>query len=92
MPRRPARRTLDARLGTAIDVVKTRGLLLWRGVRIHVDDVDGLGTFVELEAVEGPAGDVDACAAAVAHLRTALGITDADVESRGYAQLLADAG
>jgi adenylate cyclase, class 2 len=82
------RATLDERLGTTVDVLKTRGLLLWEGVRIHLDDVDGLGTFVELEAVVGPAGDAEACAAKVAHLRTVLGIEDADVESDGYAALL----
>ncbi|WP_026912472.1 class IV adenylate cyclase [Patulibacter minatonensis] len=85
------RATLDERLGTTADVLKTRGLLLWEGVRIHLDDVDGLGTFVELEAVVGPAGDAEACAAKVAHLRAALGIDDGDVESTGYAGLLAAA-
>lgn len=83
------RATLDARLGTTVDVLKTRGLLLWQGVRIHLDDVDGLGTFLELEAVVGPAGTVEECAAKVAELRGILGIADADVVSQGYAQLLA---
>ncbi|MEV4419114.1 class IV adenylate cyclase [Patulibacter sp. NPDC049589] len=83
------RATLDDRLGTTIDVLKTRGLLDWRGVRIHLDDVDGLGTFVELEAVVGPAGDEHECEAKVAVLRRVLGIEDADIESQGYAQLLA---
>jgi adenylate cyclase class IV len=85
------RATLDERLGPTIDVLKTRGLLLWQGVRIHLDDVDGLGTFVELEAVVGPAGDAEECAAKVATLREALGIEDAHVESQGYAGLLTDA-
>lgn len=82
------RTTLDQRLGTTVDVLKTRGLLLWRGVRIHLDDVDGLGTFVELEAVVGPAGDVDACTAGVAELRARLGIDDEHVVAEGYAALL----
>jgi len=82
------RATLDERLGTTVDVLKTRGLLLWRGVRIHLDDVDGLGTFVELEAVVGPAGDEAECARRVAELRVALGIEDEDLESAGYAALL----
>lgn len=69
--------------------MKTRGLLLWRGVRVHLDDVDGLGTFVELEAVVGPAGDEEECAAKVAELRAVLGIEDGDVQARGYAGLLA---
>lgn len=60
-------------------------------MRIHLDDADGLGTFVELEAAVGPAGDPDECAAKVAELRTTLGIQDADVESLGCAGLVAGA-
>lgn len=84
-----ARSALHERLGTIGDVIKVRGLLLWRGVRIHLDDVEGLGTFVELEAVVGPAGDEEESHAKVAALREALGIADADVEATGYAGLLA---
>jgi adenylate cyclase class IV len=28
-----------------------RRLLIWEGVRIHLDQVDGLGRFIKLEAV-----------------------------------------
>jgi predicted adenylyl cyclase CyaB len=45
------RRTLELALGTCGIVVKTRQLLLCRHTRIHLDAVDGLGTFVELETV-----------------------------------------
>lgn len=38
-------------LGVQRVVVKHREVLLWRNVRIHLDRVDGLGTFLELEAV-----------------------------------------
>jgi homotetrameric cytidine deaminase len=41
---------LDAAYGTLVVVEKRRRLLLWEDVRIHLDDVDGLGAFVELEA------------------------------------------
>jgi homotetrameric cytidine deaminase len=43
---------LDAAYGTLVVVEKRRRLLLWEGVRIHLDDVNGLGAFVELEAPE----------------------------------------
>src|SRR5215207_1233592 len=51
------RASLDAALGTLVVVAKERHLLLWDGVRIHLDTVDGLGSFVELEGVA--AGDSD---------------------------------
>jgi homotetrameric cytidine deaminase len=42
-------------LGVDVVVEKRRHLLLWETVRIHLDEVSGLGSFVELEAVAGPA-------------------------------------
>jgi homotetrameric cytidine deaminase len=47
------RAALDAALGTLVVVEKRRRLLLADGVRIHLDEVAGLGSFVELEAPEG---------------------------------------
>jgi predicted adenylyl cyclase CyaB len=46
-----ARALLGGILGVQRVVVKRREVLLWRNVRIHLDRVDGLGTFLELEAV-----------------------------------------
>ena len=52
----PLREALDAALGTLVVVEKRRRLLLWEGVRIHLDEVEGLGSFIELEAVAEEAG------------------------------------
>jgi homotetrameric cytidine deaminase len=76
---------LDAALGTLVVVDKRRRLLLWEGVRIHLDDVDGLGTFVELEAPED--GDP---AARVERLSEALAIADGDLIAGSYSDLLLD--
>jgi homotetrameric cytidine deaminase len=78
------REALDAALGTLAVVDKRRRLLLWEGVRIHLDDVDGLGTFVELEAPED--GEQEA---KVARLREALQIGEPIAGS--YSDLLLDA-
>ncbi|MDP9382510.1 MAG: class IV adenylate cyclase [Chloroflexota bacterium] len=45
------RNLLDASLGTLVTVSKTRRLLLYGATRVHLDVVDGLGCFVELETV-----------------------------------------
>ncbi|WP_081685922.1 cytidine deaminase [Candidatus Solirubrobacter pratensis] len=45
------RAALEAALGTLAVVDKERHLLLWKGVRIHLDAVAGLGSFIELEGV-----------------------------------------
>ena len=68
------RASLDAALGTLVVVEKERHLLLWEGVRIHLDTVAGLGSFVELEGVAAPESDLSAEHEKVAHLRDALGI------------------
>ena len=83
---------LDASLGTTIVVEKFRRLLLWQDVRIHLDEVDGLGTFVELEAVAPEGSDLSAEHRKVAELRQVLDIADDDVEATGYASLLLASG
>jgi homotetrameric cytidine deaminase len=83
---------LDAALGTVVVVDKRRHLLLWEGVRIHLDRVEGLGAFVELEGVAAADSDLAREGALVARLRAELGIADDALEPRGYADLLLDAG
>jgi len=60
---------------------KERRLLLWEGVRIHLDTVQGLGSFVELEGVAAPDSDLSGEHAKVARLREALGIVDVLTDS-----------
>lgn len=81
--------TLCAALAAAIGirgvVVKRRRLLLWRSVRIHLDEVERLGSFIELEAVAPPDSDLAHEHRLVAELRDALAITDERLVGRGYA-------
>jgi predicted adenylyl cyclase CyaB len=42
---------LTRTLGVRVVVAKRRTLWLWHNVRVHLDEVDSLGTFLELEAV-----------------------------------------
>lgn len=80
---------LGAALGVTGVVEKRRRLLLWRGVRIHLDDVAGLGNFVELEAVAAAGSDLDHEHRLVDELRAVLSIGDDRILAHGYAQLLA---
>jgi homotetrameric cytidine deaminase len=52
------REALDAALGTRVVVDKRRHLLLHENVRIHLDEVEGLGAFVELEGVAAADSDL----------------------------------
>ncbi|ADB51467.1 class IV adenylate cyclase [Conexibacter woesei] len=80
---------LDAALGTRVVVEKERRLFLWRQVRIHLDHVDGLGAFVEFEAVAPASSDLAEEHRLVAELRDALGIGRDDLVAVGYADALA---
>ncbi len=70
------RASLDAALGTLVVVDKERRLLLHDGVRIHLDTVSGLGSFVELEGIAPAGSDLAAEEEKVARLREALGIEE----------------
>jgi predicted adenylyl cyclase CyaB len=82
------KQALSTALGVSVVVVKLREIFLYGNVRIHLDQVTGLGTFIELEAVLGP--DVDAATghAQVANLRHQFGILPADQLSGSYADLV----
>jgi homotetrameric cytidine deaminase len=82
------REALDAALGTLVVVDKRRRLLLYENVRIHLDDVEGLGAFVELEGVAAPDSDLAREHELVERLRGELELDDPVAVS--YSDLLLD--
>jgi homotetrameric cytidine deaminase len=84
------RAALDAALGTLVVVEKRRRLLLHENVRIHLDDVEGLGSFLELEAVAEAGSDLAAEHDRVSRLRAELEVGDAALVSQSYSDLLLD--
>ena len=81
---------LDAALGTVAVVEKRRRLLLLDGVRIHLDEVDGLGSFLELEAVTRPESDLEPERRKLQRLRDDLEIADEALVAESYSDLLLD--
>ena len=79
---------LTAALGIRGAVIKRRELWMWQGVRIHLDNVAGLDTFVELEAVMAPNESDEIGHQKVAALREQLKIADADLIGLSYSDLL----
>ena len=71
-------------------VQKARTLLLWRNTRIHLDEVDGLGTFVELETVIHEQNEHSA-RDELKQIAGALVLSDEDLMSEAYIDLLAAA-
>jgi len=83
-------RLLREMFGEDVCVRKRRDLWMVGTTRVHLDTVDGLGTFVEIEVPF--TGSAAAARRTMARLVRALGIQPADVLDRSYADLLAGRG
>ncbi len=73
-----------------VRVAKTREIFMKGGVRIHLDEVDDLGRFIEFEALVTKTQNVARCHEVLAELRTALGPTMGEPISVSYSDLIAD--
>jgi adenylate cyclase class IV len=83
---------LTAAHGVTGVVAKRRRLFLHRNVRIHLDEVDGLGSFIELESVLAVAGaESPAEAEALAEVIAALGLDGRETIAAGYLELISAA-
>lgn len=71
-------------------VRKVRELWLLGNVRIHFDAVEGLGSYLEIEAVVTPRHDVAECRAQVAALRAALALALGDAIAGSYESMSAE--
>jgi predicted adenylyl cyclase CyaB len=79
---------LSLALGVRGVVRKRRFLYLVGQTRLHLDDVEGLGQFMELEVVLRP-GQTDAEGQAIARdLMTRLGVREEDLLSAAYMDLI----
>lgn len=78
---------LAGALGIRSVVEKRREIFLWHNVRIHLDEVTGLGTFLEFEAVLGPAVAAAAGHAQVEELIGRFGIAHPDLVRGSYGEM-----
>lgn len=82
------REILTRSLGVRAVVHKRRAVFLVGQTRIHLDDVDGLGSFVELEVVlREDQSSADGERVALSVMRT-LGVSPSDLIDTAYADLL----
>jgi adenylate cyclase class 2 len=82
------RAMLAAALGVLAEVRKQRTLLLRRNVRLHLDRVDGLGDFGEIEAVIAAGETPELYRLEVADLLVALDVGPAKLIRRSYFELM----
>jgi len=79
---------LSETLGIRVVVTKRRRLFLWQNVRIHLDQVEGLGSFIEFEAVATPDSDLSLEAKRIEYLQSQFELEDADLIGASYCDLL----
>jgi len=80
--------TLTRSLGVRAVVRKKRTVYLVGRTRIHFDEVEGLGKFIELEVVLRDGEDAASGAAIAEDLMTKLGIDKSDLINQAYIDLL----
>lgn len=83
-------RVLTAALPTRGTVRKRRTLFMAGRTRIHLDSVETLGHFLELEVVLRPGEELAGGEAEAERLLADLEITTPELEARGYMDLLED--
>jgi adenylate cyclase, class 2 len=75
-------------LGVLCIVRKRRELFMWQNVRIHLDQVEGLGTFIEFEGVISGEADEAISRERVSRLVEEFGISPGDQIGVSYSDLL----
>lgn len=85
---RGVRPLLAAALGESAVVEKTRTLYLWENVRIHLDNVATLGTFLEFEAVLSDTLDDADGHRKIAFLQERFGILPEDLLETSYLDMV----
>lgn len=81
---------MKAALGEVGTVRKRRTLYLVGQTRIHLDEVDGLGDWLELEVVLEAGQSAEDGAGIARELMAVLGIETTDLEARAYFDLLTE--
>lgn len=79
---------LETMFGAGSTVDKEREVWWWNDVRIHLDRVAGLGTFVEFEARLDTIGDQGEAQRLVDELTRQLGIESSDLISSSYGEMI----
>lgn len=79
---------LTEALGILVRVEKHREIYFYQNVRIHLDQVEHLGTFLEFEAVLESEEQIEQGETVVAWLQEQLAIGPADLLTSSYSDML----
>jgi adenylate cyclase class IV len=84
------KRALAATVGIRAVVTKEREVGVLRRTRVHLDNVEGLGCFVELETVVAAGDDEAGAAGELADVAALLGLEGLEPIAGSYAELAGD--
>jgi adenylate cyclase, class 2 len=82
------RAVLAAGLGVLVTVDKQREIYYAGNVKIHIDEVQGLGRFVEIEAAGGEHADRNSLLRQCREFMQAFGIGEAELVAESYSDLV----
>ena len=85
------RAVLERSLGVLVAVDKQREIYYVDNVKFHIDQVQGLGSFVEIEACGEQDAEREALLSQCREYMKLLGIREEDLVERSYSDLLMDA-
>lgn len=80
----------EKELPSWVVVTKQRDLWMYAGVRLHIDRVEGLGSYFEAEALVTPAQHVGRCHEAIADVRKHFAPALGELIATSYCDLLAN--
>lgn len=83
---------LERALGVLVAVDKRREIYYVENVKFHIDEVVGLGSFVEIEACGAADADREPLLAQCRKYMELFGIREEDLVERSYSDLLLDCG
>ncbi|MGF1586456.1 MAG: class IV adenylate cyclase [Bacteroidales bacterium] len=86
------KRALDSSIGISAVVKKKRTLFLSGQTRVHFDEVEGLGCFIELEVVLVPGQEISDGESVTREWMLELGIQQSDLVAGAYVDLLKEEG
>lgn len=83
----PLLELLREALGIRVEVRKRRRIFRWGEVQVHLDEVDGLGTFLEFERMVDSKREERQAEVEFSELRTSLGIAEEDLMAGSYGDM-----
>ncbi len=92
LPENELKNVLSAALGVKVCVEKEREIYFIDNVKFHIDRVDGLGRFVEIEAIGEDASDLERLHEQCSQWLQLFDIEEEQLESRSYSDMLIDCG